>query len=174
MHLHPVWHEAAASVQSELDKDLRAEAYELFRAETARTRLGDRFPASGTRTRVTVRNGQVLTGFPAAAEHRVDGVVALVDAPGRVVLIPYGAVVSAEGLQPTLRLEDGPVDGWSVSARLRDAADMDEVVAVLLVTGARVAGAVVRVGADHVDLSRGSADVVTVAFAAVDAWYLIA
>src|SRR4249919_2144156 len=106
MYPHPAWHEAAANVQSELDAELRAEAYELFRAETGRTRLSDRTAAKNARVTITVRNGQAITGYAAAEEHKVTAMVALVDAPGRVVLVPEWAIVTATGLAPTLSVEN--------------------------------------------------------------------
>lgn len=175
MDLHPAWHEAAASVQADVDKDLRAEAYDLFRAETARTRLCDRPAAPGSRMRIVVRSGTAIAGVRADDDHAIEGTLALIDDAGRLVLIPTYAVVTVSGLAPGLRAElPESTCAWTIAARLREAAEIGEAVAVLLQTGLRVAGGVDRVGADHVDLDRGSAGLLGVPFAAVDAWYLAA
>lgn len=162
-------------MQADVDKDLRAEAYDLFRAESARTRLCDRPGQPGSRLRVVVRSGTAISGIPADDADRVEGMLGLIDDAGRLVLIPTYAVVTASGLAPALRAEQPePSFGWTIAARLRQAADMGDAVAALLQTGLRVGGGVDRVGADHVDLDRGSAGLLIVPFAAADAWYLAA
>lgn len=176
MDVHPAWDEAAASVQSDVDADLRAEAYDLFRAETGRTRLEDRLPRPGSRLRVVVRSGTVISGLAAPDDDQVGGMLVVVDDAARIVLVPRYAIVTASGLSAALRVEEaaqaGACAGWTISARLRESAQMGDVVAAVLVTGLRVAGEVDRVGADHIDFDRGSAGLLTVPFAAVDAWYL--
>ena len=89
-----LWQEAAAGVQSWLDADLRAEAYEVFVAEAARCRLVDRVGAA----RVALRCGVVLEGeLVPDSDDAVDEHLVLRGAGDVTRLVPVSAVVSRPG-----------------------------------------------------------------------------
>ena len=160
-----LWQEAAARVQSWLDADLRAEAYEVFVAEAARCRLIDRVGAA----RVALRCGVVLEGDlapdsdDAVAEHLV-----LRGAGDVTRLVPVSAVVSVRGSRPGLRPE-GDGTARSLTSWLREAWSADDPVRLIDSSGTQVVGSIGFVGADHVEIADGEVRLV-VPLASVEAW----
>ena len=168
------WLEVSGRVAAELAADLRGEAFEVYLAEAARTRVMDRRPTGSegpTEIQVTLRCGHVVAGAIDDADP-VSDALTVVATGGRRLLIPVGAAVTLTGLPRRLRDEGGPTVTASIGSRLRMAA-ADAPVRVLLRTGGWIAGDVAFVGADHVDLV-SAGRVVTVPFSSVDAWHLAA
>jgi len=153
-------------VQSELDVEVRDEAYEVFVAEASRGRLADR---SGP-VRLTLRCGRVLSGtLVSRPDESVDGHLWVDDATGRVLLIPVAAVLVITGSRPGLRAERGDPAAASIGSWLRAAWRQDDPLVALLADGRWVGDRLVHVGADHADLANG-VDVVTVPWSVVEAW----
>jgi hypothetical protein len=160
-----LWQEAAGGVQSWLDADLRAEAYEVFVAEAARCRLVDRAGAA----RVALRCGVVLEGEldpdsdEAVAEHLV-----LRGAGDVIRLVPLSAVVSVRESGRGLRPE-GDGAPRSLTSWLREAWSADDPVRLIDGSGSPVVGRLGFVGADHVEIVDGDVRTV-VPLASVEAW----
>jgi hypothetical protein len=156
-----LWLAAAAGLQSELDADLRDEAYEVFVVEAARSRLQDRVGPA----RLSLRCGLALEG-QLGAEDVIGGHLRLRDHVGRHLVVPVAAVVTVSGTRPGLRPEghERTLTSW-----LREAWSSGDPVSVLACSGQWIAGRLTRVGGDHVDLDLGEAEL-TVAIAAVEAW----
>ena len=165
MHPDDPWLEAAASLQSELDAQVRGEAYEVFVAESARGRMADRVGIVSIRT----RSGRMLDGeLQPSADDRVAGHVAVRDSAGRLLLIAEGAVVTMAGSRPGLRPE-GHVRESSLASWLRESWQADDLIEALTGDGRWCTGRVRHVGADHVDLVSDGCTT-TLAVAAVEAW----
>lgn len=166
------WREAVAELRTEMDAELREDAYEVFLAESARCRLVDRAGVA----RVLLRSGVTVEGTLATgAEPTAEGHARLRTASGREVLVPLAAVVTITGTSPGLRHEDGSpsrdLASARITARLRESWRSGERVRVLTCRGQWIAGVIVHVGADHADIDGGGSSV-TVALAAVDAFEL--
>ena len=162
-----MWLDAAAGVQSDVDADLRAEAFEVFVAEAARSRLVDRTGDISVR----VRSGSALRGraFEAGFVARVDGHLVLITADRRAMLVPVGAVVTLTGASGSLRDEGAPAR--SLASVLRDCWHAGDVVRVLCADGRWLSGRLTVVAADHADLA-GADGATTVAYAGAEAWEL--
>jgi hypothetical protein len=160
-----LWQEAAAGVQSWLDADLRAEAYEVFVAEAARCRLVDRVGSA----RVSLGCGVVLEGelAPDSRDAVADHLV-LRGAGDVIRLVPVSSVVSIRGSLPGLRT-DGDRATRSLTSWLREAWSTDQPMRLVDVAGTRVVGRLGFVGADHVELVDGEVRTV-VPLASVEAW----
>ena len=158
------WLEAAASLQVELDVQVRDEAYEVYVAESARGRMVDRV---GEVT-LLLRCGQVIKGELRADDDSVAGHLVVAEPSGRLMLVPDTAVVSMTGSRPGLRPE-GRDRERTLGSWLREAWQADDVVAALRCDGAWINGRVSHVGADHVDLVRDGCST-TIAVTAVEAW----
>jgi len=160
-----LWLEAAAGVQSSVDADLRDEAYEVFVAEAARSRLVDRAGPA----RVSLRSGVVLDGelLPDSVD-AVDGHLALVGADGRTRLVRVSAVVSLTGSRPSLRPE-GDRAPRSFTSWLREIWSADEAIRVLDGSGSWAVGRLGFVGADHVELAHGESRTI-IPLTSIEAW----
>jgi hypothetical protein len=160
-----LWQEAAAGVQSWLDADLRADAYEVFVAEAARCRLVDRVGDA----RVTLGCGVVIQGelAPDAGE-AVDEHLVLHGAGGVVRLVPVSAVVSVRGSRAGLRAEGDRVPR-SLTSWLREAWSAEEPLRLLDGSGRWTVGRLCFVGADHIELDDGE-DPTVVPLTTVEAW----
>jgi hypothetical protein len=159
-----LWLEAAASVQSELDAEVRDEAFDVFVAEAGRCRLVDR----DGRIRVNLRCGQAIVGVVAPGAWP-DSTLAVRVESGDLMLICEQAVVTMTGTTPRLRIEAGL--STSLGSTLREVWGAGHPVRLLLTDGRLLGGTLLFVGADHVDL-RSPDGAVTVPFSAVDAWNL--
>ena len=162
-----MWLEVAAGVQSDVDADLRAEAFEVFVAEAARTRLADR---TGDLC-VRVRSGATFRGEApqAAVAPRVDGHLALITSDQRAMLVAVSAVVTMTGARGGLRDEVG--HARSLASVLRDSWSAGDRVRALCSDGRWLSGRLAMVAADHADLHEAHG-VTTVAYAGVEAWEL--
>lgn len=159
-----VWLEAEAGVQSELDAEVRSDAFEVFMAEAARMRIQDRIG----RARIVLRCGVWLDG-DIAGDDVIVGHLCLRERSGRRLVVPVSSITTATGSRPGRR-EDGAER--TVSSWLREAWAAGDRLQLLTRDGRWIAGRLAHVGADHVDLV-GEPDAVTVPFTAVDAYHLI-
>jgi hypothetical protein len=160
-----IWHEAAAGVQASVDADLREEAYEVFVAEAARCRLVDRVGAA----RVALRCGVTLEGVLAPdGDGALDGHLALRRADAVVLHVPVSAVLRITGSDPGLRAEDGRLPR-SLASWLRECWAAGDEIRLIDGSGRWVAGRLVYVGADHVEVAAG-ADRAVVPVQCVEAW----
>lgn len=164
-----LWAEAAASVQSDLDADTAAEAYEVYRVEQARSRLVDRVGD----VRIQLDGEVTLSGrlLPAVA---VDGHLAL-DMTGsqgvggaRIALIALDGILTLAGSRAALRPEDG-AELPRLAPLLRAAEG--ERVELLLRNGSRLAGELVATAVDHVEIDDGRGRLAVPLTAAL-AWFL--
>jgi len=160
-----LWHDAAAVVEADLQDDAVAEAFEVYRAEIARSRLVDRVGE----VEVTLTGGVDLRGRLMDDEPVADCLV--LRAPEGVRwIIPVAAVRvlygGASGLRPeteqtpeTLTSVLRRAEGSTLELRLRD--------------GQRWHASLVAVAADHaVLLCIRSQQQVLVPFTSVEAWGL--
>jgi hypothetical protein len=161
------WLEAAAGVQAHVDEQVRSEAFEVFQAEAARCRLGDRMG----RLRVALRCGSVVTGdaggFGGAPPPAGTLLVRKVD--GRALLISVSAVTEVTGSSAGRRREGGLQP--SLASMLRECWSAQTSVLVLRHDARWTVGRVAFVGADHVEL-RLANEALTIPFSAVEAWDL--
>jgi hypothetical protein len=160
-----LWMEAAASLQSELDAQVREEAYEVFVAEASRCRLTDR---TGP-IRVALRCGRVMTGVVVVDADRPAGTIAVRVETGALLLLPHEAILHVSGTRPGLRDEGRSPP--SLASLLRETWSLGTSTRLLLADGRWMGGVLEFVGGDHVDL--GTADgSVSIPFLAVEAWSL--
>lgn len=153
----------------DLDGQVRADAYELFMAEAARMRLVER---SGP-ARVILRSGVALSGqlVPPDGPNAVHGLIDLLARDGRRLRVPAEAVVALVGASAALRDEGSSGPPRSIASLLREIWATRGRARTLLRDAGWIEGAIVLVGADHVELeSAGERWVVP--FAAVDVWDL--
>jgi 3',5'-cyclic AMP phosphodiesterase CpdA len=163
-----MWLEAAAGLQSELDADVRTEAFEVFVAEAARVRIEDRRGPA----RLVVRSGVVLTGDLAdAGQDALAGLLELLLDSGRRLLVPIDALVTMTGAPVRLQVDEPAGIRPTLASRLREAWQLGEQVRVLLSDGRWLSGPIVLVGSDHVELGAGLQSAI-IPFGAVDAWQL--
>jgi hypothetical protein len=134
--------------------DLSAEVADRSRLEAARLRLVDRLAANGgTPVALRLAGGNVVTGQ--ITSYGPDWALVL-DDTGRSVLIPSSAVMWVTGLG---RMSADPSRPASVASKLdlryalrRLVRDRGEVL-ICFVDGSRVTGALVRAGADFVEVA---------------------
>lgn len=163
-----IWAEAAAGVQADVDADVRAEAFEVYMAEAARMRIHDRRGPA----RLTLRCGAVLIGDLAGdGPGSIAGMIEMREASGRRLLVGEAAIMTLTGTAAVLHDEAVRRLRPTLSARLRETWQLGGLVRVLLADGRWVAGDIVQVGADHVELAEGGESVV-IPFGAVEAWSL--
>ena len=162
-----MWLDATAGVQSEVDSNLRAEAFEIYVAEAARCRLDDR---SGD-VCVTLRSGALIKGaaLGARAVPRVEGMIVLAEAHRGTVLVAASAVMSMTGATGSMRDEGAPTR--SLASVLRDSWGAGDTVRALGADGQWRSGRLAMVAADHVDLE-GAGGVTTLAVPGVEVWEL--
>jgi hypothetical protein len=160
-----LWMEAAASLQSELDAQVREEAYEVFVAEASRCRLTDR---TGP-IRVALRCGRVMTGVVAADADRTAGTIAIRVESGALLLLPHEAILHVRGTRPGLR--DEVRSHPSLASLLRETWSLGTSTRLLLADGRWMGGILEFVGGDHVDLCTADGSV-SIPFHAVEAWSL--
>ncbi len=160
-----LWQEAAAAVQSSLDRDLRDEAYEVFVAEAARCRLVDRVG----RVRVSLRCGVTVAGVlePGSVD-AIDGHLPVRQTDGGGLHVPVSAILAVTGSRPTLRVEDAR-SPQSLSSWLRECWSAGQPIRLIDGSGRWVAGRLDYVGADHVEIA-SSADRTVVPLLCVEAW----
>ncbi len=134
--------------------ELAAEVADRSRLEAARLRLVDRLAANvGTPSTVRLVSGDVVTG--PITSYGPDWALVL-DETGRSVLVPAAAVLWVTGLG---RMSADPSRPAKVESKLdlryalrRLVRDRGEVL-ICFVDGSRVTGALVRAGADFVEVS---------------------
>jgi len=148
------------------DDHVRDEAFELFAAEAARTRLADR----AGNVRIVLRSGRVLVGELGTAE-QVAGHLRLVDGRGRQLLVAVDAISTIRGSSTALRDEETAERSRSLASMLRETWALGERLQVLLHTGEWIGGAIRLVASDHLELVVGADDCV-IPFAASEAWGL--
>lgn len=164
--------EAAASLQSDIDADVLAEAAEILTAERVTLRLADRLGAGSNVVTMTLRSGCRIEG---TVERGGEDVVVLVDRDGAEHCIAIASVVTARGLRPALSSsEQGAQAGgdrrpriasvtWGMFLRAQSGID----VRVVLVDGTELTGSPALVGADHVDILGDDGQVTTCALASI-------
>jgi hypothetical protein len=160
-----VWLEAGAAAQAAADTELRLDAFEVYQAEAARSRLADRI---GWAT-VALRCGTVLVGdLGGSSAHAPDGMLVLRRSDKAVLVVPVWAIVDISGSSAGLR--DETARPLSFSALLRDCWT-EQAQVRLLRDGHWVGGTIVFVGSDHVELHQVDGTV-AIPFASVQAWDL--
>lgn len=160
-----LWMEAAAGLQSDLDSQLRGEAYEVFVAEASRCRFVDR---KGS-IRVALRCGLVVVGVVADGIDRPPGTMAVRDGAGALLLLPHEAVLQMSGSRPCLRDESDTAP--TLAALLRESWSLAAPIRLLLADGRWIGGVIDFVGGDHLDL-RTADGPLSIPFLAVEAWRL--
>lgn len=158
----PLWLEAAAAVQSDLDAEVRAEAHDLYTVEASRSRLEDRVGDA----RILLRCGISFDGR--IAPERVAGHL-VIDRPGGLrVVVPVPAIVTVVGSVPGMRAEGEP-EPPGIGSWLREAWAAGDVVHALDGAGVWWVGPLAFVGADHVEVDvRGRR--VLLPWATVESW----
>lgn len=148
---------------ADLDLDTRLEAVEVFSAEAARCRLGDRDGSAAAR---------LLGGHAIDGDLRSDDPVAghLWMLGLRRSLVRASAIVSLTGTRARLRTQEAAQER-SLGSVLRDWWQGEESLRVLTCDGGVTTGALGFVGADHAELRTAEGPVV-LPFAAVVAWLL--
>lgn len=164
-HVDRLWLDAVAVVEADVQDDAVAEAFEVYRAEVARSRLVDRVgEVVVTLTRGVELRGRLLHDEPVA-----DCLV--VQAPEGVRwIIPVPAVLVVQGGESGLRpeTEHTPERLTSVLRRVEGSA-----LELHLRDGRRWQGSLAAVAADHAVLLSGAAPhPVFVPFTSVEAWGL--
>lgn len=164
------WWETVGGLLADMDADLRADAYEVFLAEAARSRLTDRQGEA----RLRVRSGETIVGTLVTDEDsRVEGHLVVRSPGGRESLVPEAAVVSLVGSRPGLRADDVSGRRTTVpsrlTSRLREAWLAGGRVRVLVRDGRWLDGEVVCVGADFADIACDGS-VATVPLRSADVW----
>ena len=164
--------EAAASLQSDIDADVLAEAAHILTAERVALRLADRLEAAANPVTMTLRSGCRIEG---TVDRRGDDVVVLVDRYGAEHCIALASAVTVRGLRPALSAnEQGAQTGgdrrprvasvsWGMFLRAESGID----VRLVLVDGTELFGSPALVGADHVDILGADGDVTTCALVAI-------
>lgn len=143
----------------------RDAAWEYAEAERSQLGLGDRLRgAQGAAIRLVTRGGQRFSGVVA----QVGADYILLEEGRRTWLIPLAALAHLR-VPPRAREGGGGVAAkLGLAHALRALRRAGQSVRVVVATGEVVAGDLVWVGRDHVDVAT-RVDVVTVAFAAIDA-----
>ena len=164
-HVDRLWHDAAAVVEADLRDDAVAEAFEVYRAEIARSRLVDRVGE----VVVTLSCGVDLRGRLLQDEPVADCLV--VRAPEGVRwIIPIPAVLVLHGGEAGLRPETelAPERLTSVLRRAEGSA-----LELHLRDGRRWQVSLVAVASDHAVLLQGTSQrQMLVPFTSVEAWGL--
>lgn len=158
-----MWQEAAAIVEAELADDAMAEAFEVYRAEIARSRLIDH---TGS-VQVTLVGGAVVRGL-LLGESPVADCLYVHGIDGPHWLIPVAEVLMLRGGVPRLRPE---VEGEQrrLTSWLRD--HEAEVIWVRMRDATHRRGVLDAVASDHVILTLAGEDAqVRVPVRAVEAW----
>lgn len=170
-----IWWQAAAELESDLAAEAAEEAYEVFLVEASRMRLVDR------RGWVQVHLGCGMTvSGDILGDDEVADFLALQEDSGATALVPVSAIVRLKGSRPALRPAERAggtdADRPSLAARslaswLRDLSAEGAIVRLVLRDASVITGAVVHVGADHVELVElGSDHGVVVPCASVECW----
>jgi hypothetical protein len=164
--------EAAASLQSDIDADVLAEAAHILTAERVALTLADRLEAAANPVTMTLRSGCRIEG---TVDRRGDDVVVLVDRYGAEHCIALASAVTVRGLRPALSAsEQGAQTGgdrgprvasvsWGMFLRAESGID----VRLVLVDGTELSGSPALVGADHVDILGADGNVTTCALVSV-------
>ena len=161
-----LWQEAVALVEADLHHDAVAEAYEVYCAEVARSRLSDRVGE----VRVTLLGGVDLRGR-LFEDDPVADCLDLRSHEGTRWLIPVAAILALRGGGSGLRPDEEAAPS-RLTAILRR--EEGRVMALHLRDGQCWQVLLVAVGADHVVLQRGAdVDRVVVPLGAVEAWGLM-
>jgi hypothetical protein len=167
------WEALFADMEAQLEAartaDLAAAVAELTRAERATVGLADRLRAArGSEIVVRARGGDQISGVlvDAASEW------ILLDGHGRSSLVPLAAVTSVRGLTRYSTGAAGVVERRLTLGHALRAVARDRSVVQLSTDGGELTGRVERVGADHLDLAAGHAELRAgelwaVAFAAI-------
>lgn len=160
-----LWQEAVALVEADLHQDAVAEAYEVYCAEVARSRLTDRVGE----VQATLLGGADLRGR-LLEDDPVADCLHLRSHGGTRWLIPVAAIITLRGGGSGLR-PDEEAEPSRLTAVLRR--EEGRVLDLHLRDGQRWQALLVAVGADHVVLQRGAdVDRVVVPLSAVEAWGL--
>lgn len=164
MDAERVWREAAAAVEVELETEVVEEAYEVYVAEAARTRLTDREGAAHLR----LRSGSLLEGDVVADEPIADHLRVLLTT-GDVAVVPVTGLVAVRGTRPFLRRE-GSDGSCTLSSWLRSCWLGGVRMRAITVDGLAWSGAIAEVGADHVSLVDDDGGCWLLALASVECW----
>lgn len=183
MEAERLWWEADAALSAAAKNEVLDEAYEIYVAEAARSRMVD-LCGKGT---IMLRSGRDVTGTLGALPP-VDGHLAVADESAGTSLIPLHAVVSMTGTFTQLRNElahDSAHDtvddqahrsGQRLTGWLRDAWGTGVLIEILTCDGEVRRGRLTWAGADAVvlecaDPARGDANLeVVIAHDAVERW----
>lgn len=155
-------------LESRYDAQLRreqdAEAFEVSQGEALGVSLGERFSESiGNTVSLQLRDGSVVEGEVLEAYPLWMRVKKLAGQS----LIPRSAVVSARGLAPVPGVVERVESGITFASALREVAAEGSRV-TLRYSGIEVAGYLVRVGLDFVDVADVSDDPLAIATASID------
>lgn len=149
------WEALFADLEAQLEAtrelDERAELAELTRAERATVRLADRVRASiGAHVRALLVDGQTVEGrlIDAAPQWAL-----IAERPARQVLVPAGSIAALVGVPPHAAPSAGEVERRLTLGHALRALARDRLAVHIDVQGARMAGRIDRVGADHVELA---------------------
>jgi hypothetical protein len=159
---------AMAAADADLERD--AEIAERTRIERGALTLADRLRAVRSPIEVATRGDGRHAGR--IAEVGADcvvltSVVARASSPAAEHLIPLESVVAVRGLGRAVARSGSPVPPRSTMSVLRSWCRDRSEIAILLVDGAVLAGRASAAYADHLDVSMGGGDVVTLPYAAI-------
>ena len=163
--------EAAASLQSDTDADVLAEAAEILTAERVGLSLADRLAATSRPVTMMLRSGCRVEGI---VERVGVHVVVLIDRDHARHCIAIASVVAVRGLRPALTASPNasPAGGgrpriadltWGMLLRDEPAAH----VRIVFFDGSALTGLPALAGADHVDILEADGGVTTCALASV-------
>jgi hypothetical protein len=160
-----IWLEAATAVEAELQAEVVDEAYEVYVAEAARTRVVDHEGAVRLRLRSgALVDGDVVADEPIAEHLRVHLSIA------EDAVVPVAGLVAMCGSGPRLRREGVPDESRSLSALLRSCWLAGVPVRVGTCDGVMWSGTITRVGGDHIELLDHLGEGWVLPFVSVECW----
>lgn len=165
MDAERVWLEAAAAVEGELRAEVLDEAYEVYVAEAARTRVVDRDGAAHVR----LRSGAAVDGV-LVHDDPIAGHLSLRLPTGERAVVPVTGLVAMRGTRRRLRPESTGEDSRSLASWLRDCWSSGARLRVRTADAGTWSGILTDVGADHVGLRDAAGEDWVLPVSSVEAW----
>ncbi len=164
MDAERTWQDAAAVVEGELQVEAVEEAYEVYVAEAARTRLTDREGPGLLRLSTgSVIEGEVVVDDPIHDHLQVRL------ATGDIAVVPLTALICLRGTRPSLRRE-AREETRTLTSWLRSCWLAGVRMRAVTVDGLAWSGTISHVAADHVALVDDADDCWLIGLASVEHW----